>query len=552
MKQSAKNTVATVNNIVMISLASIQTSSFNPRSSFPEAELNELAENIKKQGLLQAIVVRPTKEKNIYEIVCGERRYRASQIAGLSDIPATVRDLSDDKAREVAISENLLREDISPIEEATAFQKLLDTKHYSISDLTTRFGKSEAFVRGRLRLNNLIPEITDLLAQELISIGSAEEISKYGTDIQEEIFNQHLGDNFYNSWLYLPVKDLSSRIERNYSSQLTQYYFDKADCLQCAHNSNNQNLFAENKSCGCCLNRSCLKDKNNEYMINKVITLSRENPLSPIFHTCFNYNENVIEMLKGQEYETTETKYIVNVPMQPEEPQEDEYEERSEYEEAVNEYNSDLTEYTVDMEAFNQKIADGIYSTCIVIGNNDVVVKFREIKEEALEVDNTLSSEMDKLAQKDKRNKEIAAEKIIEDTKKIIRQTNLTGDFSLDEEKMLYYFMLPYVGSEHYKSLGVDEEYYDLSEDKKLTIINNLTEDIKAIIRRDYLVYNFKDAYNKQGSADLLLTFARQHVPEEVAEIEKKYNDIYNKRHSKIEEKMILLQAKINIEDPKK
>lgn len=551
MKQSAKNTVATVNNIVMISLTSIQTSSFNPRSSFPEAELNELAENIKKQGLLQAIVVRPTKEKNIYEIVCGERRYRASQIAGLKEIPATVRVLSDDEAREVAISENLLREDISPMEEATAFQKLLDTKLYSISDLTTRFGKSEAFVRGRLRLNNLIPEITDLLAQELISIGAAEEISKYGTDVQEEIFNQHLGDSYY-SWLYLPVKELISRIENNFSTQLTQFLFDKADCLQCTHNSNNLNLFEENKSCGCCLNRPCLKAKNNEYMINKAITLSSENHLFPIFQARYNYNEDVVKTLKEQEYEITDEKYIVNVPQLPEEPQEDEYDERSEYEEAVNEYNSDLAEYLVDMESMNLQIANGTISSCIIIGNNDVVIKFCEIKAEALEADNTLSSQIEKLTQKDNRNKEIAEEKIIEDTKKIIRKTNFTGDFSLDEEKMMYYFMLSCVNSEHYESLGIEKEYYYLSGDSKLKIINNLTEDIKDIIRRDYLVHNFNDICNRQTSADLLLTFARQHVPEEIAEVEKKYNDIYSKRHSKIEEKIILLQAKAEKEDPKK
>ena len=437
------------------------------------------------------------------------------------------------------------------MEEATAFQKLLDTKHYSISDLTTRFGKSEAFVRGRLRLNNLIPEITDLLAQELISIGAAEEISKYGTDVQEEIFNQHLGDSYY-SWLYLPIKELISRIENNFSTQLTQFLFDKADCLQCTHNSNNLNLFEENKSCGCCLNRPCLKAKNNEYMINKAITLSSENPLFPIFQARYNYNEDVVKTLKEQEYEITDEKYIVNVPQLPEEPQEDEYDERSEYEEAVNEYNSDLAEYLVNMEAINLQIVNGTISSCIVIGNNDVVIKFCEIKAEVLEADNTLSSQIEKLTQKDNRNKEIAEEKIIEDTKKIIRKTNFTGNFSLDEEKMMYYFMLSCVNSEHYESLGIEKEYYYLSGESKLKIINNLTEDIKDIIRRDYLVHNFNDICNRQTSADLLLTFARQHVPEEIAEVEKKYNDIYSKRHSKIEEKIILLQAKAEKEDPKK
>ena len=94
-----------------IELKNIKPSGFNPRKTFSEEALNELAASIKEQGVLQPIVVRP-KGKNKYEIVCGERRYRASVIAGLKNIPVIVRELSDDEAMDIAITENLQRKDV--------------------------------------------------------------------------------------------------------------------------------------------------------------------------------------------------------------------------------------------------------------------------------------------------------------------------------------------------------------------------------------------------------------------------------------------------------
>ena len=108
-------------NIVSVALASIQPSNYNPRKNFDEASLAELAESIKQQGVLQPIGVRPV-ENNRFEIVFGERRYRASQMTGLEVIPAIVMEISDEVAEEMAVTENLQRKDVTPIEEANAYQ----------------------------------------------------------------------------------------------------------------------------------------------------------------------------------------------------------------------------------------------------------------------------------------------------------------------------------------------------------------------------------------------------------------------------------------------
>jgi len=157
----------------------------------------------------------------------------------------------------------------------------------------------------------------------------------------------------------------------------------------------------------------------------------------------------------------------------------------------------------------------------------------------------TSLSPMEKLEVQDKRNKEIALEKVVEDTKKQILKANITENkFDADEEKMIYFFLLSALRKEHFAAVGISEEHspYLLNEEK-MSIINNLTAKTKAIIRRDFLIANFKEAFGSNTIATLLLDFARKHMPEELANIKKGHNEVYVKRHQRIEEKKAVLSA---------
>lgn len=127
--------MATINNIQNIRLSDIHVSNFNPRKRFPNEELNELAESIKKNGVLQAILLRPMNEG--YEIVFGERRYKASLLAGENTIPAIVREMSNKEAFEAALVENVKRQNLTPLEEAEFYQKLILNAQYDIPALCT-------------------------------------------------------------------------------------------------------------------------------------------------------------------------------------------------------------------------------------------------------------------------------------------------------------------------------------------------------------------------------------------------------------------------------
>lgn len=149
---------------------------------------------------------------------------------------------------------------------------------------------------------------------------------------------------------------------------------------------------------------------------------------------------------------------------------------------------------------------------------------------------------MEKLEKQDERNKEIALERTVEDTKKQILEADITGGkFSADEDTMLYFFLLSSLRKEHFAAVGIAEDKPYITDEDKMEIIGNLTVRMKTIIRRDFLVANFKGAYGNNTVATLLLDFARRHMPEELANIEREYNGVYEKRHQRIEEKKAVL-----------
>ena len=168
-----------LSQVIEVNIDEIVPNPMNPRRYFDEESLTELAQNIKEHGVLQPVTVREIsgKDGKKYELVFGERRFRAAKIARLETIPCTVRELNDEAAFDLMISENLQRQDILPSEEGVAFNQILD-KGKDIRYISERFGKSENFIHGRLSLVRLIPEITKLLDNEEITIGMALEISR--------------------------------------------------------------------------------------------------------------------------------------------------------------------------------------------------------------------------------------------------------------------------------------------------------------------------------------------------------------------------------------
>ena len=160
-----------------VALEALKPGPFNPRNKFDPEELQQLAESIKTRGLVQPIIVRPANEPGGgYEIIAGERRWRAAQLAALHDVPVIVRDISDSQALELAIIENVQRTDLNAIEEAAGYRQLMDTHGYTQEDVAGIVGKSRSHLANTLRLLTLPPSVLEFLRQGALSAGHARPL----------------------------------------------------------------------------------------------------------------------------------------------------------------------------------------------------------------------------------------------------------------------------------------------------------------------------------------------------------------------------------------
>jgi len=160
--------------VAEIELVQIIPQENQPRKIFAEESLRELADSIHEHGVLQPVLVRPKGE--YYEIIAGERRWRAAEMAGLNVIPALVKEMADMEAAEISLVENLQREDLSAIEEARAYKNLLEQYQYTQEHIAERVGKSRAHIANTIRLLNLSPEIIAMIDRKQISPGHARAL----------------------------------------------------------------------------------------------------------------------------------------------------------------------------------------------------------------------------------------------------------------------------------------------------------------------------------------------------------------------------------------
>lgn len=158
----------------VLSISEIVRNPNQPRKTFDEDKLAELADSIRQNGVLQPILVRRKGQK--YEIVAGERRYQASKLAGLKEIPAVVREIDDDKVFQLALIENLQRSDLSPIEEAKGYKQLLTSRSLTQEELAKILSKSRSAIANTLRLMDLPVEIQHMMEQGLLTAGHARAI----------------------------------------------------------------------------------------------------------------------------------------------------------------------------------------------------------------------------------------------------------------------------------------------------------------------------------------------------------------------------------------
>ena len=218
------------NEAVTLRIADIEPNRDQPRKEFDEQALAELSQSIMQFGVLQPILVRPLPLGG-YQIVAGERRFRASRMAGLTEIPAVIRELSDNETMELALIENLQREDLSPIEEAKGYKTLIDTYSMSQEQVAQTVGKSRPAVANTMRLLLLPDDVIELVEKGELSSGHARallalENKALMSNLAEEIVNKNLSVRQVEKM----VKDLLKKpVQRTRTVKSKPSYFSEVE-----------------------------------------------------------------------------------------------------------------------------------------------------------------------------------------------------------------------------------------------------------------------------------------------------------------------------------
>ncbi|MFH1289082.1 MAG: ParB/RepB/Spo0J family partition protein [bacterium] len=174
-------------HVIKIPLNSIVANQFQPREDFDQEKLNELVESIKEKGIIQPVLVRKKGEANseAYELIAGERRFRAAKKAGLTEIPAIVRDANNEESLELALIENIQRSNLNPMEEAKAYRKLMESFGLNQDELSKKVGKERSTVANTLRLLKLPEEIQKAITEEKITYGHGRALLGLTTEVEQ-------------------------------------------------------------------------------------------------------------------------------------------------------------------------------------------------------------------------------------------------------------------------------------------------------------------------------------------------------------------------------
>lgn len=425
-----------------VNLLNIVPDPNQPRKFFDQEAQDELTESIRSNGVLQPILVRPTKNKDQYMIVVGERRYRSSialnkEIPERNTIPAVIKTISDEETLELQLIENLQRKDVHPMEEAVSFASLHSFKKWTVTEIAGRIGKPEYFIRQRLKLNSLTQSFQTAFFHNNITYKVALKIATMPVEQQEDFFEEKMANKTLERNKIVTIDDWDFS---KYNGILGEANFDLTDeslvpkmgaCTNCIFNTACAQLFPEEIEKARCTNIGCFKNKQAIDFANK-LTIAKEDPL--IFLVTSTHNGPLYKQLKKEGHQFLESYNDFELVRKPEptswdEFYEDHYDEDEEMEtgakeyfiELKNEFAAEEVKYRKALEEYSTKIASGKLSKIFWVEGYSNTGTFDYVKlkskTKAGNPDGNdgpvdVKEEIERLKTRELRSKEIDSEKI--------------------------------------------------------------------------------------------------------------------------------------------
>ena len=544
-----------------------------PRKTFDEKQLQQLSDSIKEFGVLQPITVR--KSGKNFTIVMGERRYRASKLAGKKTIPCIVRTYENNDVLEVQIIENLQRQDVEPTEEAEAISYLSDK--YSPLEIAKRLGRTDNFIRQRLKLAGLIDGFKHFVRNGEMTISLGVGVALF-TPEEQQMMLETMGDNFKAHQINRMINDQTYDLEKAPFDVADKKLVSKAgSCVECPFNAANQgNLFGEGKMV--CTKSACFETKKTKSFLNLIEKSKKENILLIPEIRQYWANEEKNQLIISQ-FENNglnvcllDDVEIIESPIKPTmdaikaEYQHYDYSEaelKAELEEAIQSYKEDLKKFN---SAKDNGFVNGAVFHPETYQHKEIFVKVVEKSEndsteysEPLTsrkmVDCTPKEQIIKINEREIRKKQIENNKQFEEIVEMIRETKYVDKKNaLSTDEMVAFSISLFENNVDYTA---QQKYFskllgDTSKMSKVEIVEHFKKNFKKEIFHKLIRYmltkqvHFGENNHKINLTNISFYNAMQgYYKSKISSIEKEYEEKRNKREARLKERIAVLEKKI-------
>ncbi|TYC10594.1 ParB/RepB/Spo0J family partition protein [Bizionia gelidisalsuginis] len=556
-----------------LNIEKVVPDTMQPRKTFNELLLTELSESIKKYGVLQPITVRKSGCEHI--IVMGERRYRASKLAGMKTIPSIVRDYESNDILEVQIIENLQRQDVEPTEEADAIAYL--SEKYSATEISKRLGRSDNFIRQRLKLAGLIEGFKAFVQNGEMTISLGVGVALFEPE-EQQMMLETMGKDFSAHQINRMIKDQTYDLENaSFDGEDEKLVAKAGACNVCPFNAANQgNLFGDGKMV--CTKSACYETKKSKSFVNLIEKSKKENTL--LIPEIRKYwaddesNQLVISQLEkaGLKIYLLDDVELIEEPIKPTietikiEYQHYDYSEdelNAELEEAIQSYNEELETYN---SANRNGFVNGIVFHPETHRHKEVFLKIVENSKDKLTTysaplaerkmaDCSPEEQIVKIKEREIRKMQIENNKQFEEVVQMIRETKYIDTrkaLSVDEmvafSLTLYENNVDYVGRQRFFS----ELLGNTSKMKDVKIVENFKKKFKKEIFYKLIRYiltkqvHFGESNHVNNLTNISFYNAMQgYYKTKIAKVEEQYAEKRNKREERLKERIESLEKQI-------
>ena len=556
-----------------LSIEKVIPDPLQPRKTFNETLLQQLSESIKKHGVLQPITVRKSGKE--YIIVMGERRYRASKLAGKKTIPCIERTYKNNEVFEVQIIENLQRQDVEPTEEAEAIAYL--SEKYAPTEIAKRLGRTDNFIRQRLKLAGLIEGFKHFVRNGEMTISLGVGVALF-TPEEQQMMLETMGEDFNANQI--------NRMIDNQTYDLEKVSFDVADkklvpkvgsCVECPFNAANQgNLFGEGKMV--CTRSACFETKKSKSFLN-LIEESKKNNILLIpeirkYWADEDSNQLIISQLdkKGLKVYLLDDVEIIEKPIEPtlelikEEYRNYDYTEeelKEELNEAVDTYKEEFEKYDLAEEngfvkgiVFHPKsyLHKEVFVKVIEKSKNSSVTHSAPLTDRKM-ADCTPEEQIVKVNEREIRKKQIENNRQFEEVVSMIRETKyIDTKKALSVDEMVAFSISLYENNVDYMSQQkyFSELFGDTSKMTRIEIVESFRKNFKKEIFHELIRYmltnqvHFGESNHVNNLTNISFYNAMQgYYKSKIASIESEYAEKRNKREERLKERITALEKKV-------